>query len=103
MLTRAHATLSHGAPARPRWSQYFLSALKIRTWWRKHLTTIQLVQFATVFSQATLMWGSGPACGYPDFLKATMLAYQASMMALFGQFFLASYGAKGANSRPKAA
>ena len=38
------------------------------------------------------MWFSGPECGYPDWTKAMMIAYQTSMLVLFGQFFAASYG-----------
>ena len=60
--------------------------------WRKHLTTGQLIQFLTIFTQAFLMWFSGPECGYPDWTKAMMIAYQTSMLVLFGQFFAASYG-----------
>jgi elongation of very long chain fatty acids protein 4 len=79
------------------YSHYGLSALNINCWWRKHLTTIQLVQFLTVFTQATIMWRSGPACGYPDWTKFMMLAYQFSMLVLFARFFAASYGTKGKN------
>ena len=77
------------------YSHYFASVLKINTWWRKHLTTMQLVQFMTVFVQACLMFARGPECGYPDWTKVVMIAYQSSMLVLFAQFFVQSYGSKG--------
>ena len=79
------------------YSHYFCAALGLKTWWRKHLTSGQLVQFLTIFSQAWLMWFSGSGCGYPDWTKAMMIAYQFSMLVLFGQFFMASY-----SNKPKA-
>lgn len=74
------------------YSHYFCSAVGIKTPWRKQLTSGQLVQFLTIFIQAWIMWFSGPACGYPDWTKAMMIAYQTSMFALFGQFFASQYG-----------
>jgi len=76
------------------YSHYFVSAFGMKTPWRKHLTTLQLLQFLTIFAQATLMWTRGPACGYPDWMKAGMLLYQTSMLFLFGKFFLANYAAR---------
>ena len=76
------------------YSHYFLSAIGVQTWWRKSLTSMQLVQFLTIFIQAGLMWSYGPDCGYPDWTKALMLGYQLSMLVLFAQFFAASYGGK---------
>jgi elongation of very long chain fatty acids protein 4 len=63
--------------------------------------TGQLVQFLTIFAQAWLMWFSGPSCGYPDWTKALMIAYQFSMLILFGQFFMASYGSKKSGHKDK--
>lgn len=74
------------------YGHYFVSAFGVQTWWRKHLTSMQLVQFLTIFTQAGLMWARGPECGYPDWTKAMMIVYQTSMLYLFGSFFTASYG-----------
>ena len=82
------------------YSHYFLSTFGLRTWWRRHLTTLQLIQFVTVFAQARLMWARGPECGYPDWTKALMLLYQVSMLALFGNFFVHAYS--GSKSKGKA-
>lgn len=78
------------------YGHYFLSALNVKTWWSRHLTTCQLIQFLTVFAQVVIMWNSGAACGYPDWTKALMMAYQLSMLLLFGLFFASKYGSKGA-------
>ena len=33
----------------------------------------------------------GPTCGFPHWLKALMVTYQLTMLALFGAFFVSSY------------
>ena len=33
------------------YSHYFLSALGIKTWWRRYLTQLQLIQFTIIFTQ----------------------------------------------------
>lgn len=74
------------------YGHYFLSALNVKTWWSRHLTTCQLIQFMMVFAQVVIMWNSGAACGYPDWTKVLMMAYQLSMLLLFGHFFISKYG-----------
>ena len=73
------------------YSHYLLSAFGVDTWWRKQLTTLQLVQFLLVMAQSLLAAARGSGCGFPDWLKALMVAYQLTMLALFGAFFVSSY------------
>jgi len=83
------------------YSHYFASVLKINTWWRKHLTTMQLAQFTSIFTQACMMLAKGPGCGYPDWTKVLMVAYQSSMLVLFGNFFMQSYVKKDSKGKDK--
>ena len=90
------------------YSHYRLSAFGVDTWWRKQLTTLQLVQFLGVMAQSLLAAARGPACGFPAWLKALMVIYQVSMLALFGAFFVSSYlggqrKRREAKGKPKAA
>lgn len=73
------------------YSHYLLAAFGVDTWWKRQLTSLQLVQFALVLAQTLLALARGDGCGYPTWLKAVMIAYQLSMLALFGAFFVQSY------------
>jgi elongation of very long chain fatty acids protein 4 len=85
------------------YSHYLLSAFGVSAWWKKQLTLLQLLQFACVAAQSLYSLAAGPACGFPDWLKLLMVAYQASMLALFGLFFASSYLQKGEQRRLKKA
>ena len=73
------------------YSHYLLAAFKVNAWWKPYLTALQLLQFSLVLAQSGLALARGDACGFPAWLKALMTAYQLSMLALFGHFFVASY------------
>ena len=73
------------------YSHYFLSSLGIKTWWRRYLTKIQLLQFVICWVQPVAAYFAGPACGYPDFLKVLMIVYQTTMMVLFAHFYRKAY------------
>ena len=73
------------------YSHYLVTALGIKSWWRKYLTTLQLSQFCLIATQSVLAWRAGPACGAPDFAKVILVAYMLSMLILFGRFFLRRY------------
>ena len=97
---------------------------QINAWWKKQLTTLQLVQFTLVLGQTVYAYVvGGPACGCPDWLKARlahgaspallallfdllafsqvlMVLYQCSMLVLFGLFYVSSYrGAREASKK----
>jgi elongation of very long chain fatty acids protein 4 len=83
------------------YSHYFLASFGVNTWWRPHLTKLQLIQFVICFSQPVMAWIAGPKCGYPDFLKAIMVVYQLTMITLFAGFYLNAYGKKKDASKKK--
>lgn len=58
-------------------------------WWKKHLTTLQLVQFTLVFiHSAQLLWTD---CGYPRFIGGFLLVHSAIFFALFSNFYYQTY------------
>jgi elongation of very long chain fatty acids protein 4 len=83
------------------YSHYLLSAFGIDTWWKKQLTSLQLVQFLGVLAQSLVSLYRGNSCGFPFWLKAVMVTYQLSMLALFGLFFVNSYMSKKEERRRK--
>jgi len=86
------------------YSHYLLAVFGVDTWWRKQLTALQLLQFLGVMAQSLLAALRGPACGFPEWLKALMVVYQVSMLALFGAFFVSSYlGGQAKRKRDRAA
>lgn len=79
------------------YSYYALTSLGYKFWWKSLLTSMQLAQFVLISSQSFIAWRRGPSCGTPDYAKAMLIAYMASMVFLFGRFFVNSY-----LSKPKA-
>ncbi|XP_018567405.1 elongation of very long chain fatty acids protein AAEL008004 [Anoplophora glabripennis] len=58
-------------------------------WWKKHLTTLQLLQFTLVFiHSAQLLWME---CGYPKFIGALLLLHSTIFFALFSHFYYQTY------------
>jgi elongation of very long chain fatty acids protein 4 len=66
------------------YSHYLVTALGIKSWWRQHLTTLQLTQFVMISTQSYIAWTAGPSCGSPDWSKIVMILYMMSMLILFG-------------------
>ena len=83
------------------YSHYMLAALDVDTFWKASLTGLQLVQFLTVMAQSVISLYRGPTCGFPDWLKLVMVAYQLTMLALFGAFFVHNYMAREAKRKSK--
>ena len=73
------------------YSHYLLAAFGVDTFWKVHLTSLQLVQFLVVMAQSLVSLAKGTACGFPLWLKLVMVAYQLSMLVLFAAFFVDSY------------
>ena len=73
------------------YSHYLLSAFGVDAWWKRQLTALQLVQFGGVMAQSIYSAWRGQGCGFPDWLKVVMIAYQLTMLGLFGAFFVSSY------------
>jgi hypothetical protein len=78
------------------YGHYFLTSIGVKNApWRKYLTSMQLLQFLAILAQNILAWFKGADCGFPDWYKATMMAYMISMLVLFSNFYVQSY------SKPK--
>lgn len=59
-------------------------------WWKRYLTTIQLLQFTLVFvHSAQALWHD---CGYPKIIAAGLLLHATIFFALFSHFYLRTYG-----------
>ncbi len=46
-------------------------------------------------TQSTAAWAYGSNCGFADWHKLVMIGYMMTMMGLFANFFINSYGGKG--------
>ncbi|XP_044726853.1 elongation of very long chain fatty acids protein AAEL008004-like [Chrysoperla carnea] len=58
-------------------------------WWKKYLTSIQLLQFALVFvHSAQLLWFD---CGYPRILGPLLIIHSVIFFALFSNFYAKKY------------
>ncbi|KAJ3643354.1 hypothetical protein Zmor_026071 [Zophobas morio] len=58
-------------------------------WWKKHLTTIQLLQFTLVFIHSAQVLFTD--CGYPKFIGALLLLHSAIFFVLFAHFYYQTY------------
>lgn len=78
------------------YAYYILStfeSMKPFLWWKKYVTTIQLVQFIILglhFAVAALT----PNCGYPRALSLTGVAIAGMFFALFAVFYKETYNAQ---------
>jgi len=59
-------------------------------WWKKHLTQLQLVQFATVFSHALYSFFT-PGCEFPMILSLAEMVISATFFVLFLKFYRDTY------------
>ncbi|CAH1978684.1 unnamed protein product [Acanthoscelides obtectus] len=58
-------------------------------WWKKHVTTIQLIQFTLVFvHSAQILWTD---CGYPRLVGGFLLVHAAIFFGLFTNFYYQTY------------
>lgn len=73
------------------YSHYLVSAMGLSTPWKPYLTSMQLLQFITIATQSAMSLSAGDSCGAPFFGKLLIVAYMASMLLLFGNFFINSY------------
>ena len=75
------------------YSYYFLASFgsKYRKylWWKKYLTGLQLVQFATCLIQACVAYHDG--CAWPEWMYWWFIGYQFSFLVLFGNFYVVNY------------
>ncbi|XP_022816467.1 elongation of very long chain fatty acids protein AAEL008004-like [Spodoptera litura] len=58
-------------------------------WWKKHLTTMQLVQFATIFlHNLSALYEN---CGYPRWISTILCVHSLQFLYMFGNFYYVSY------------
>ncbi|KAF0684350.1 Aste57867_23663 [Aphanomyces stellatus] len=72
------------------YTYYFVSAHTKTIWWKKYLTTMQLIQFVTMNVQA-IMVISKECKGTPQNIAILYLVYIQSLFWLFMHFFITSY------------
>ncbi|KAK9738407.1 GNS1/SUR4 family [Popillia japonica] len=58
-------------------------------WWKKYLTTLQLVQFVIVFVHSAQLHYVD--CGYPTFMGYLLLLHSSIFLVLFGHFYYETY------------
>ncbi|XP_066245564.1 very long chain fatty acid elongase 7-like [Euwallacea similis] len=58
-------------------------------WWKKHLTTLQLVQFMIVFAHASQLLYND--CGYPKFMGPLMICNSTIFFVLFANFYYQNF------------
>ncbi|CAK4083896.1 unnamed protein product [Aphanomyces euteiches] len=72
------------------YTYYFVSSHTKTIWWKKYLTTMQLIQFVTMNVQA-IMVISKECKGTPQNIAILYLVYIQSLFWLFMHFFITSY------------
>ncbi|KAF0759124.1 hypothetical protein DYB37_006186 [Aphanomyces astaci] len=72
------------------YTYYFVSSHTKTIWWKKYLTTLQLIQFVTMNVQAVLII-SKECQGPPQNIAVLYLVYIQSLFWLFMHFFITSY------------
>jgi elongation of very long chain fatty acids protein 4 len=60
-------------------------------WWKKHMTTLQLVQFVAVISHTSYNKFVRTDCDYPYLYNSIVFYYTWSMVVLFSHFFYTTY------------
>ncbi|XP_028329148.1 ELOVL fatty acid elongase 8a [Gouania willdenowi] len=58
-------------------------------WWKRHLTSLQLLQFFIVTIHTT--YNLFADCDFPDSMNTVVLAYSISLIVLFSNFYYRSY------------
>ncbi|XP_052258157.1 elongation of very long chain fatty acids protein 5-like isoform X2 [Dreissena polymorpha] len=66
-----------------------IPALRDKLWWKKYITTFQLVQFVITLSHTVYTYMSG--CDFPLWGQYMLMGYMVLMLVLFGNFYVQSY------------
>lgn len=79
------------------YTHYLVTSLKIgKSWWKKYVTQLQLVQFILVlYHFAQLLWI--PDCGFPKWPAAIFIPQNLFMIVLFSDFYYKTYVKKRPN------
>ncbi len=77
------------------YSYYFLAALgphmQKYLWWKRYLTTFQMIQFVIIFVKSGLVATGAVECGFPWQFSLISLAVMSVFFALFMDFYFKTY------------
>nr|QCF41170.1 Elovl2/5 [Sinonovacula constricta] len=76
-----------------------IPSLRDKLWWKKYITTFQLVQFVITFSHSAQTYVTG--CDFPLWGQYLLMGYMLIMLCLFGNFYIQSYINRKSKSHPK--
>ncbi|XP_060593274.1 elongation of very long chain fatty acids protein 2-like [Ruditapes philippinarum] len=66
-----------------------IPSLRDKLWWKKYITTFQLIQFVVTFSHTMQTYFTG--CDFPMWGQYLLGGYMVVMLILFGNFYIQSY------------
>eukprot|EP00735_Rhodelphis_limneticus_P015345 TRINITY_DN9573_c0_g1::TRINITY_DN9573_c0_g1_i1::g.12197::m.12197 TRINITY_DN9573_c0_g1::TRINITY_DN9573_c0_g1_i1::g.12197 ORF type:complete len:280 (-),score=70.06,sp/Q5M8U1/ELOV5_XENTR/33.10/3e-33,ELO/PF01151.13/2.9e-57 TRINITY_DN9573_c0_g1_i1:165-1004(-) len=75
------------------YTHYFLTSIGVKSWWRQHLTSMQLTQFLLIMFQSyyPLFFVNKEDCPGLATTRYALGTYMITMLVLFGNFFYQSY------------
>ncbi|KAL8614269.1 hypothetical protein ACOMHN_007607 [Nucella lapillus] len=73
------------------------SALQPYLWWKKYLTSLQLLQFVLILGRVSYTVYTG--CQYPRLFQKMLLVYMVTLITLFSNFYFHAYHVR-ASHRP---
>ena len=77
------------------YSYYFLAALgphmQPYLWWKKYLTTFQMIQFCCVFAKSLVVIFGVVDCGYPWQFSLITAVLMIGFFGLFAEFYVQNY------------
>jgi elongation of very long chain fatty acids protein 4 len=84
------------------YTYYFVSSHTREIWWKKYLTSMQLIQFVLMNVQGYMTY-SRECAGMPRKVPILYLGYVQSLFWLFMNFYIRAYVLGGGNKKPVAA
>ncbi|KJE97056.1 hypothetical protein CAOG_07538 [Capsaspora owczarzaki ATCC 30864] len=79
------------------YAYYMLSAMGISVWWKKYITVLQLVQFVIAWIHA--IGSLYVDCNFPHWMHYGLMIYLFTLILLFLNFYIHSYGQKGKSNK----
>ena len=80
------------------YSYYFLAAMGPQMqpylWWKKYLTTFQMIQFVCIFVKSMILVTGVASCGFPWQFSGLMSLLMLVFLFLFAEFYVQNYTAK---------
>ena len=70
-------------------------------WWKKYLTSFQMIQFVCVFVKSLIVFFGFAKCGYPWQFSGLMALLMLIFFLLFLEFYIQEYSAKSAAKKAK--